>query len=121
LGGANASVWRPWTAAFVERLLELGWIEGRTIAIEYRWAEGRDDRKAEIAAEFVRLKVDAIVTSGDAVAALKQATSDIPVVFALANDPVAGGLVASLTRPGGNVTGLSNQSTGSRQATRTVA
>jgi putative tryptophan/tyrosine transport system substrate-binding protein len=107
--GANASIFSPWTAAFVGRLRELGWIEGRTIAIEYRWSEGRPERNAEIAAEFVRLKVDVIVTLGSAVPALKRVTSDIPIVFALSTDPVGGGLVASLARPGGNVTGLSNQ------------
>jgi putative ABC transport system substrate-binding protein len=107
--GANASVFSPWTAAFVGRLRELGWIEGRTIAIEYRWSEGRPERNAEIAAEFVRLNVDVIVTLGSAVPALKQVTSSIPIVFALSTDPVGGGLVASLARPGGNVTGLSNQ------------
>jgi putative tryptophan/tyrosine transport system substrate-binding protein len=107
--GANASVFSPWTAAFVGRLRELGWIEGRTIAIEYRWSEGRPERNAEIAAEFVRLNVDIIVTLGSAVPALKRVTSDIPIVFALSTDPVGGGLVASLARPGGNVTGLSNQ------------
>jgi putative tryptophan/tyrosine transport system substrate-binding protein len=107
--GANASVFSPWTGAFVGRLRELGWIEGRTIAIEYRWSEGRPERNVEIAAEFVRLKVDVIVTLGSAVPALKRVTSDIPIVFALSTDPVGGGLVASLGRPGGNVTGLSNQ------------
>ena len=107
--GANASIFSPWTAAFVGRLRELGWIEGRTIAIEYRWSEGRPERNAEIAAEFVRLKVNVIVTLGSAVPALKRVTSDIPIVFALSTDPVGGGLVASLARPGGNVTGLSNQ------------
>jgi putative ABC transport system substrate-binding protein len=107
--GANASVFGPWTAAFVGRLRELGWIEGRTIAIEYRWSEGRPQRNAEIAAELVRLKVDVIVTLGSAVPALKRETSAIPIVFALSTDPVGGGLVASLARPGGNVTGLSNQ------------
>jgi putative ABC transport system substrate-binding protein len=109
--GTDASVWRPWTAAFVERLRGLGWIEGRSIAIEYRWLEGRLDRVAEIAAEFVHLKVDCIVTNGDAVPTIKKATSVIPIVFAIANDPVGGGLVASLARPGGNVTGLSGQAT----------
>ena len=99
----------PWTAAFTERLSQLGWIEGRTVAIEYRWSEGRPERVAEIAAEFVRQKVDIIVTYGGAVAALKQATAAIPIVFAIANDPIGGGLVASLSRPGGNVTGLSVQ------------
>ena len=107
LGTASASAWRPWTAAFVQRLRALDWIEGRTVAIEYRWAEGRTERYAEIAAEFVRLKVDIIVTSGGAVVAAKQATSIIPIVFAVANDPLGTGLVASLARPGGNVTGLS--------------
>ena len=95
----------------MQRLRELGWIEGRTVAIEYRWAEGRSERFAEIAAEFVRLKVDVIVTSGTAVLAAKQATSVIPIVFAVAGDPVGTGLVASLARPGGNVTGLSIQAT----------
>src|SRR5438552_8034897 len=109
--GAGASVWSSWTSAFVARLRELGWIEGRTVAIEYRWAEGRIERYAEISAEFVRLKVDVIVTSGGAVLAAKQSTSVIPIVFALATDPVGLGFVASLARPGGNVTGLSSQST----------
>jgi putative tryptophan/tyrosine transport system substrate-binding protein len=99
-------------AAFVQRLRELGWIDGRTVAIEYRYAEGRADRAAEIAAEFVRLKVDVIVTSGTPqVLAAKQATAAIPIVFAAAGDPVGTGLVASLARPGGNVTGLSLEQT----------
>jgi putative ABC transport system substrate-binding protein len=101
--------WSPWAAAFVERLRELGWIDGRTIAIEYRWTEGRPERTTEIAAEFVRLKVDVIVTFGTAIPIVKQATTVIPVVFAIAQDPVGGGLVASLAKPGGNVTGLSLQ------------
>jgi putative ABC transport system substrate-binding protein len=97
-------------AHFVQRLRELGWIEGRNVAIEYRWAEGRNERSAEIAAEFVRLKVDVIVTAGTpTTAAAKQATSTIPIVFVSAGDPVGAGLVASLARPGGNATGLSNQ------------
>jgi putative ABC transport system substrate-binding protein len=96
----------------VQRLRELGWLEGRTVAIEYRWAEGRNERAAEIAAEFVRLKVDVIVTQGTpSVIAAKQATSVIPIVFAAVGDPVGSGLVASLSRPGGNVTGLSTQQT----------
>jgi len=111
LGTSTPSAWAPWTAALVQRLGELGWIEGRTIAIEYRWAEAHTEHFAEIAAEFVRLKVDIIVTAVPAVAALKQATSVIPIVFALGSDPVGGGLVASLARPGGNVTGLSTQAT----------
>ena len=110
LGTAAASAWRPWTAAFEQRLSELGWIEGRTVAVEYRWAEGRPERHAEIATEFVRLKVDVIVTGGSAGLAAKQATSVIPIVVALSADPVGDGLVASLARPGGNVTGLSSES-----------
>jgi putative tryptophan/tyrosine transport system substrate-binding protein len=99
-----------WFAVFVQRLRELGWIEGRTVAVEYRWAEGRSERFAEIAAEFVRRNVDVIVTaSTGGVLAAKQATSVIPIVFAAAGDPVGIGLVASLARPGGNVTGLSLQ------------
>jgi putative ABC transport system substrate-binding protein len=110
LGASTPSAWSRWTAAFVQRLRELGWIEGRTVAIEYRWAEGREERFTDIAAEFVRLKVDVIVTSGGAVRAAMQMTSIIPIVFGSGNDPVGSGLVASLARPGGNVTGLSNQS-----------
>ena len=109
LGASTPSTWTPWVAAFEQRLRELGWIEGRTVAIEYRWAEGRTERFAEIAAEFVRLRVDIIVTTGGAVLAAKQATSSIPIVFAMASDPVGSGQVASLARPGGNVTGLSIQ------------
>ena len=111
LGSLSQSAQSTWTAAFVQRMREHGWIEGRTVAIEYRWAEGRRERFAEIAAEFVRLNVDVIVTAGtDAVIAAKKATSVIPIVFGTAGDPVANGLVASLARPGANVTGLSNQS-----------
>jgi ABC-type uncharacterized transport system substrate-binding protein len=109
LGATTASFQSQHIAAFVRRLRELGWIEGHTVAIEYRWAEGRPERFAEIATEFVRLKVDVIVTLGGAVLAAKQATSVIPIVFASAGDPVGGGLVASLARPGGNITGLSVQ------------
>ena len=111
LGGATASAWSSWSAAFVQRLRELGWSEGRTILIEYRWAEGRHERAAEIAAEFVRLKVDVILTSGGVLLAAKQATSTIPIVFAVANDPIGAGFVSSLARPGGNITGLSLQTT----------
>src|SRR6266481_3824115 len=111
LGAATPLSWSEWTAAFVQRLRELGWIDGRTVTIEYRWAEGRSERYTEIAAEFVRLKVDVIVTVGSAVVAAKQVTSVIPIVFAVAVDPLGGGLVSSLARPGGNITGLSMQST----------
>lgn len=109
LGVSTSSNWARWVDAFGRRLAELGWIEGRTVAIEYRWAEGRSERFADIAAEFVRLKVDVILTVGSAVGAAKQTTSTIPIVFAIAVDPVGTGMVASLARPGGNVTGLSTQ------------
>jgi ABC-type uncharacterized transport system substrate-binding protein len=110
LGGATPSAESQRVAALVQRLHELGWVEGRTVAIQYRWAEGRSTRLAEIAAEFVRLKVDVIFATGTAPAlAAKQATSMIPIVFPFAGDPVGTGLVASLARPGGNVTGMSNQ------------
>jgi putative ABC transport system substrate-binding protein len=109
LGAGTPSVWGLWVSAFVQRLRELGWIEGRTITVEYRWADGRSERFAEIAAEFVRLKVDVIVTAGAAVLAVKEATSVIPIVFAAAADPLGSGYVASLARPGGTVTGLSLQ------------
>jgi putative tryptophan/tyrosine transport system substrate-binding protein len=112
LGATTLSVESQRVAAFVQRLRELGWTEGRTIAIEDRWAEGRNERFAEIAAELVRLKVDVIVTQGAAsVIAAKQATSVIPIVFAGVGDAVGTGLIASLARPGSNVTGLSNQGT----------
>ncbi len=111
VGPLASQAMSQWTAAFVQRLRELGWIEGRTVAVEYRWGEGRSERFPEIMAEFVRLKVSVIVTGGTAaVIAAKQATSTIPIVFGSVADPVGTGLVASLARPGGNVTGLSNQS-----------
>jgi putative ABC transport system substrate-binding protein len=109
LGAASQSGWSSWTVAFLERLHELGWVEGHTVAIEYRWAEGRDERYTETAAEFVRRKLDVIVTGGSSVIAVKQATSIIPIVFAMAADPIGNGLVTSLARPGGNITGLSLQ------------
>ena len=101
-----------WVAAFVQRLRELHWIEGRTVAIEIRWAEGRNERLAKTTAEFVRRKVDVIVTSATPpTIAAKDATSIIPIVFAAVGDPVGAGLVDSLARPGGNATGLSLQQT----------
>ena len=110
LGTATPGTQSSRIAAFVQRLRELGWIENRTVAIEYRWAEVRSERYEEIAAEFVRLKVDVIVTSGTpATMTLKQATAAIPIVFVSLADPVGGGVVASLARPGGNITGLSLQ------------
>jgi putative tryptophan/tyrosine transport system substrate-binding protein len=112
LGGGTPSSQRAWADAFVRRLRELGWIEGRTVAIEYRWGEGRNERYHELAAEFVRLKVDVIFAAGTEPAlAAKRATATIPIVFPTAGDPVGSGLVASLARPAGNVTGLSNLAT----------
>jgi putative ABC transport system substrate-binding protein len=113
LGGGAAISQRAWVDAFVQRLRELGWIDGRNVAIEYRWGEGRAERFAEIAAEFVRRKVDVILAGGtEAAVAAKQATSVIPIVFPSAGDPIGSRLVASLARPGGNVTGLSNLGSG---------
>ena len=112
LGSNTASATSQWVVAFVQRLRELGWTDGRTIAIEYRWAESRPERFGEIAAEFVRLKVDVIVTHNTPpVLAAMQTTTNIPIVFATAGDPIGSGVVASLARPGGNVTGLSSQGT----------
>jgi len=110
MGSGTAAAQSQWTSAFLDRLRELGWTDGRNIAIEYRWAEGRSERFAEIADEFVRLKVDVIVTHNTpGPLAAKKATSVIPIVFATAGDPVGSGIVASLAQPGGNVTGLSSQ------------
>jgi putative ABC transport system substrate-binding protein len=111
LGVATASAWESNIAVFTQRLNELGWMDARTLACEYRWAEGHSERFAELAAELVGLKVDVILTAGGAVPAAKQATTTIPIVFAVASDPVGTGLVTSLARPGGNVTGLSVQAT----------
>ena len=109
LGGASALTESQWAATFVRRLHELGWTEGRTVAIEYRWAEGRNE-PAEIVAKLVRLKVDIVVTYGTpSILVAKQATSTIPIVFAAAGDPVRTGIVASLAWPGGNASGLSLQ------------
>ena len=107
--GADATVWSPWTVALTARLRELGWSNGETVAIEYRWAHGRSDRVSEFAAEFERRKADVIVTYGSAAAILRQTITTIPIVFAVAFDPVRGGLVQSLTKPGSNVTGVSIQ------------
>jgi ABC-type uncharacterized transport system substrate-binding protein len=111
LGTTSPNAMIHWTSAFEQRLSELGWIKGSSILIEYRWAEAHPARYADIAAEFVRLPVDIIVTTVPAIPALKAATSTIPIVFTLATDPLGDGLVASLARPGGNVTGLSMQAT----------
>ena len=110
LGTGTAAAQSQWTAAFVQRMRELGWVEGRNLAIEYRWAEGRTERLAALANDLVRLKVDVVVTHNTpGPLAAKQATSTIPLGFATAGDPVGTGIVASLARPGGNVTGLSSQ------------
>ena len=109
LGTATLSAWSVWISTFVRRLHELGWTEGRNAALEYRWADGHIDRYFELAADLARRKVDIIFTAGSAVPAAKQATAEIPIVFALAGDPVGMGVVASLARPGGNATGLSQQ------------
>jgi putative tryptophan/tyrosine transport system substrate-binding protein len=112
LGAGTPSFYSQWVAAFVQRLREFGWIDGRNIGIEYRWAEGRSERYTEIATEFVRRNVDVIVAHGNAaVVAAKQATSIIPIVFPVAGDPLGTGLVSNLARPGGNVTGLSLRQT----------
>ena len=109
LGSAPAA-FSPWLPALLQRLRELGWIENRTMAIEYRWTEGHNERYAQFAAELARLKVNVIVALGTpAIVAAKQATAVIPIVFPIASDPVGDGLVASLARPGGNITGLSNE------------
>ncbi|MGB6351912.1 MAG: ABC transporter substrate-binding protein [Pseudolabrys sp.] len=98
----------PWYQAFLRGLSDLGWIDGKNIAIEYRYSDGRNDRLPDLIADLVRLKVDIIVTAvtNDTLAA-KNAASGIPIVMAAAGDPVATGIVASLARPGGNITGLS--------------
>jgi putative ABC transport system substrate-binding protein len=108
--GSSSAAWSHWLGAFVQRLHELGWIENRTVTIDYRWTEGRNERYAEFAAELARRKVDVILPLGTpAIIAAKKATSVVPIVFPLASDPVGEGLVASLAHPGGNITGLSNQ------------
>ena len=109
--GDSPSTWNKWIAGFAERLRDLGWIEDRTIVIEYRWSEGRPERVAEITAELVQRKPDVIVTYGGAALVLKRATASIPIVFAIAIDPLGADLVQSLSRPGGNITGLSLQQT----------
>ena len=109
--GTDPATCNPWTAAFVKRLSELGWNEDRTVTIEHRWDEARPERDAEIASEFVRLKVDTILTNGIAAATLKRATQVIPIVFVLSPDPLGGGLVENLARPGGNIGDKMPQST----------
>jgi putative ABC transport system substrate-binding protein len=110
LGSGTPATAGAWVAAFTQRLRELGWIEDRNVKLNLRWAEGRSDRSAEIAADFVHQIVDVIVTySSEQAFIAKQATSTIPIVATLMGDPVGNGLVASLARPGGNLTGLASQ------------
>jgi putative ABC transport system substrate-binding protein len=112
LGSGTLESQGQWVAAFLQRLRELGWIEGRNLTIEYRWAGGSSDRADELAADLVRLNVGIIVTyANPIVLAAKRATSVIPIVFAAAADPLGTGLVATLARPGGNITGLSVEAT----------
>ena len=107
--GPDKQSWSSWIAAFENGLRKLGWIQGRTVAIEYRWSQGRPERVAEFATEFVQQKVDVIVTYGGAVAILKRTTTSIPIVFAIAADALGSGIVTNLAHPGGNVTGFSNE------------
>jgi putative ABC transport system substrate-binding protein len=102
-------MWAPWTAGFVDRLTSLGWVDGKTAKLEYRWAQGKPELYSQYADEFVQLGADVIVTSGAAVPALLRASTTVPIVFAVANDPVGAGMVKSLAEPGGNVTGISLQ------------
>jgi ABC-type uncharacterized transport system substrate-binding protein len=111
LGASSDRAWAAQVSSFNQRLRELGWVDGRTVSIVYRWAEGKLDRYSDFAAEFVRLKVDVIVTVGSAIPAVRRATSTIPIVFAATVDPLGSGFVSSLAYPGGNITGLSLQST----------
>jgi putative ABC transport system substrate-binding protein len=122
LGANTPAAQRESTAALLQRLGELGWVDGRNVKIEYRWAEGRFDRSPEMIAELLGLKADIIVTHAPLnVIAARRATSTVPIVFAAVGDPVGIGVVASLARPGGNVTGLSLQSADLAQAARIVA
>jgi putative ABC transport system substrate-binding protein len=110
LAAGSESTWGNFASSFVQRLRELGWTEGSTVAFQYRWGDGRTERFSEIAEELVRLRVDMIMTGATLpVVAAKRATSTIPIVFAAVGNPVEAGLVDSLARPGGNVTGVSNQ------------
>jgi putative tryptophan/tyrosine transport system substrate-binding protein len=112
MGVANNAFGQGYAKGFQQELQRLGWTDGRNVAIEYRWGEGRIERLAEFAAEFVRLKADVIVTaSTPSTASAKEATSVIPIVMVGNGDPIGTGLIASLARPGGNVTGMTVQGT----------
>jgi putative tryptophan/tyrosine transport system substrate-binding protein len=107
---STSAAWSHWLAALVQRVHELGWIENRTVTIDYAWTEGHNERYATLAANLADRKVEVIVPLGTpAIIAAKKATSTVPIVFPLSSDPVGEGLVASLAHPGGNITGLSNQ------------
>ena len=109
LGGPTRETAQPFLQPFLQELKELGWVEGHNIIVEWRFAEGRAERLSELAAELVRLRVDLIVVpSTPTVLAAKNATTTVPLVSVAGNDPVALGLVPSLTRPGGNITGLTS-------------
>jgi putative ABC transport system substrate-binding protein len=108
LGGATPEMWAPWTGAFVDRLSALGWTDGRTVKLEFRWAAGRPELYTQFAQELVRLNPTVLWASGAAVPAIMKVTSTVPVVF-LANDPLGAGMVKSLAHPGGNMTGISLQ------------
>ncbi len=108
LNPTSSSFFLPRVEAFRQRLRELGYVEGKNILIEYRYAEGKFERLTDLATELVQLKVDVIVTAGPGVLAAKKASTTIPIVFGAASDPVGAGIVSSLARPGGNITGLSN-------------
>src|SRR5256886_17210661 len=112
LGTTTPTIWSANVTAFQHRLRELDWIDGRNVSIEYRWAQGNDDRYAEFASEFAQRKVDIIVTAGTTAGiALKNGTSEIPIVFAAEGNPVRTGVDSRLSRPGGHVTGVSKQQT----------
>ena len=110
LNSTNPTINAPWLHAFRQGLRELGWIEGQNVSIEYRWADGKDDRLPALASELAGLRVDVIVTSGNAgVRAAREASSTIPIVAATFTDPITLGFAASLARPGGSITGLATQ------------
>jgi putative tryptophan/tyrosine transport system substrate-binding protein len=109
LGLTSASAYAPQLQGFVQGLRELGYVEGKNIVMEYRWADGREERLAELAAQLVRLNPDVLVAHASGVRAAQQATSTIPIVMGVSADPVGMGLIKSLARPGGNTTGVASQ------------
>jgi putative ABC transport system substrate-binding protein len=109
LGLTSASAYAPQLQGFLQGLRELGYVEGKNIVIDYRWADGRDERLAELAAQLVRLNPDVLVAHATGVRAVQQATSTIPIVMGVSADPVGMGLIESLAKPGGNTTGVASQ------------